>query len=248
MGDQHQVWEGKEHWQDMAGTRGVSWKGKSCVLVLDMMPPDPLACSEGCPTSCFKGFKGRTNWGHLRKSLDKAQSIVHCKVGFKQIAPCLPALPYFIVWSTFFSFPDLGSLSLHSCLVSCLPTSCLVRVTPQMLSWTADNRENRQAASVVRMLFLFSTEKLPLANRALSSWPRLLAATPDASPGGGYLPPGLPVCLFGTSLRGDGAPILERQSLDPPQPTPFPVKAHGPVGSHWPLNWCLSILETFLRA
>jgi len=148
----------KEHWQDVGGTQGVSWERqefRSCPRH-DATWPSGLFL-QGCPTSCFKGFKGRTHRGHLLKSLDKAQSVVHCKVGFKQIAPSPPCFTSFYCLKRLFQLPrPFGiSLSLHSCFISCLPTNCFVRVTPQMLSLTADNRENGLAVSVVWMLFLF---------------------------------------------------------------------------------------------
>ena len=42
------------------GALGVSaGKGKSCILVLDMMPPDPLACSwRDVPLHALKGLRG----------------------------------------------------------------------------------------------------------------------------------------------------------------------------------------------
>lgn len=106
LGGQHQVWEGKEHWQEAGGSRGISWERQelsSCPRH-DATWPSGLFL-VGCPTLCFKGFKGRTHRGHLRKILDKAQSVVCCKVGFKQIAPSPPGFTSFHFQKCLFQLP-----------------------------------------------------------------------------------------------------------------------------------------------
>ena len=102
-----------------------------------------------------------------------------------------------------------------------------------MLSLTADNRENGLAASVVQMLFLF------FRRETASGWSGsvLTAKTscryPRSLPRRRHLPALAPcmLVLHQPPASGEtvGPPIPGKGGV-PSQPTPSPMKAHGPVG------------------
>lgn len=111
--------------------------------------------------------------------------------------------PHFPTFAHFHSQRCSSSFSLtfwHLSLTTCLgfPLAHQLpcqRHTAQMAGLAADNRENWLAILVVQMLFLFFSEKLPLADRALSVCPGLLPLTPDTSSSGGELSI-LALCAF----------------------------------------------------
>ena len=102
-----------------------------------------------------------------------------------------------------------------------------------MVPLAADNRGDGLAVLIVQMLFLSSSENLPLADRALSTWPRLLTRAPNASSAGGHLPVVAPRVhtLHQPPASGEtaGSPTPGRAATVPPQPRPSHGKTHGPL-------------------
>ena len=102
-----------------------------------------------------------------------------------------------------------------------------------MLSLTADNRENGLAASVVQMLFLFFPRETASGWSGSVIMAKASCRYPRSLPHRRHLPALAPcmLVLHQPPASGEtvGPPIPGKGGV-PSQPTPSPMKAHGPVG------------------
>lgn len=244
LGNQRQDQEGEplEHSGRKWGT--AEWQDlHSCSSADTMWPLWVCFFLVGCPTSRYKG----TNCEHQWRYLNKAQSTVCYKVVYKKISS---SLPYFCSFSfpevLFFSFSHLlASFSHRSCLGFLLAHQLPCQShTTQTAGLAADNRENWLAILVVQMLFpFFFSEKLPLADRALSVWPGLLPITPDTSSRGGQLSILAPcvLLLHRPPTSGETAilPVPEKGSHCSSPAQTFPCESSDRFEIDWPLKWYL---------
>ena len=99
-----------------------------------------------------------------------------------------PAIFPFVGWRpTHWATPVRG-FPHHSCLRLLLAHQLpYYSLTTQMVCLAADSRENWLIRLIGQMLFFFS-EKLSVADRALSMWTRFLPLIPDPSTNGVHLP------------------------------------------------------------